>query len=465
MSDSLYQLGRQLRDGSLSARDLADQCLERLQKSEPSLNAYTLPAPDLCRTIANAADSVFRCGTDPGPLAGIPVSVKDLYSVTGLKTCAGSPNAIPAEMDLQGPLIDQLRQQFGAITGKTHTVEFAFGGLGVNSHRGTPVNPWDAKTHRVPGGSSSGAGVSLIQGSAMVALGTDTAGSVRIPASMTGTVGLKTSAGRWPLKGIFPLSPTLDTAGVLARSVEDVAFAFAALDPLITDSPWEFVDRLRNSFQGNPTLALGEPLLWDHCSNDISSLNSRVLSSLSHKGLKLVDAALPETVDARKLLHQGNVISAELAEFLAAEMPTWLETLDPLVGARIRDGGAISAGEWLGRQRRLKRISASAAERFRNFDLMVCPTVPVTPPPVAEVAEIESYRPVNMACLSNTCIANSLSLCALTLPVGLDEAGMPVGMQLLAPLFQEERLLATALWIEDHIGKPGELLGNAPGAE
>ena len=144
---------------------------------------------------------------------------------------AGSSRLMPDALQREGPLVENLRQQRAVFTGKTHTVEFAFSGLGLNSHWGTPRNPWDTAVHRVPGGSSSGAGVSLIEGSAILAFGSDTAGSVRIPASLTGTVGLKTTHGRWPLAGIVPLSPTLDTAGLLARTADDMLFAFAAIDP------------------------------------------------------------------------------------------------------------------------------------------------------------------------------------------------------------------------------------------
>ncbi|MFT5114840.1 MAG: aspartyl-tRNA(Asn)/glutamyl-tRNA(Gln) amidotransferase subunit A [Parasphingorhabdus sp.] len=460
MLPDLYQLTRDIRNGILSPIDLVDSALQNQSVLEPQQNAFKLITDGLARKSAEAATASFACGSDPGPLAGLPISVKDLYAVTGYPTYAGSQKEVPEIYNQQGPIVDLIRSQLGVITGKTHTVEFAFGGLGVNSHWGTPWNPWDASTHRVSGGSSAGAGVSLIQGSALIALGSDTAGSVRIPASVTGTVGLKTSFGRWSLNGIFPLSQTLDTAGILTRSVADAAFAFAILDPFTHENPWDFVDSLRNA--NAPRLGTGETALWETSKASISACVLGALKELEQKGARLIEAPLPEAVDAQNLLRKGNVVASEIAERLHSDMPEWLTLLDALVGSRIRDGDDISASEYIGRIRTLKRITDTSSRRFNNCDVMVCPTVPVTPPALDTVLDIESYRPANMSSLHHTCAANSLSLCAITIPAGLDDEGMPVGLQLMAPFNQERNLLATALWIEDCLGNSSQRLGKAP---
>ncbi|NIR35760.1 MAG: amidase, partial [Actinobacteria bacterium] len=160
---------------------------------------------------------------DPPPLTGIPISVKDLYGVDGLPTFAGTTRALPERWSRDAWLVRRLRDAGAIIVGKTHMVEMAFGGVGLNPSWETPRNPWDAGTHRIPGGSSSGAGVSLWEGSALIALGSDTGGSIRIPAALTGTVGQRTTKGRWPTTGVVPLSPTFDTVGALTRTVEDSA--------------------------------------------------------------------------------------------------------------------------------------------------------------------------------------------------------------------------------------------------
>ncbi|RMF71559.1 MAG: amidase, partial [Acidobacteria bacterium] len=220
----LWQVRRGLLDRRLTARAVTERALEA-QRRHAGLRAFVGEDPPRALREAAAADALLARGEDPGPAAGVPWSAKDLYGVPGYRTHAGCPRPLPERFEQPGPLVERLLAHGAPCVGKTHTVQFAFGGLGTNPHWPTPVNPWDAEVERVPGGSSSGAGVSVVTGAARIALGTDTAGSVRIPAAWTGCVGLKTTAGRWPTAGIVPLSPTLDTAGVLARDVADVAFA------------------------------------------------------------------------------------------------------------------------------------------------------------------------------------------------------------------------------------------------
>ena len=230
---SVAELAGGMRDGTLSALDLAEAAIENHDARDADLAAYKTWDSGRFREEARIADAALAVGIDLGPLQGIPISVKDLYGVRDYPTFAGSPRELPMVWRQEGPVVRALRGQLATFSGKTHTVQFAFGALGTNPHWGTPRNPWDAVDHRAPGGSSAGAGVSLWEGSAALALGTDTAGSVRMPASMTGTVGIKTTQDRWSIDGIAPLSPTLDTAGVLARSVADAALAFSVIDPVV----------------------------------------------------------------------------------------------------------------------------------------------------------------------------------------------------------------------------------------
>jgi len=188
------------------------------------LHAYSPWPPEQARLVAHAADAAFAAGVIIGSLQGVPVSIKDLFAASGYPCFAGSSRRLPADpWERDGPLVAALCRQLGVIMGKAHMVEFAFGGTGHNSHWGAPYNPWDAAAHRSVGGSSSGAGVSLLEGSALLACGNDTAGSVRIPASMTGTVGLEVTLGRWSTEGVVPLSSTFDTPRLLARSVSDAS--------------------------------------------------------------------------------------------------------------------------------------------------------------------------------------------------------------------------------------------------
>lgn len=457
----LSTLAADLREQRLSAAELCTAASARHAARGALLGAYQHWSAEAARQEAQAADLVFAAAGPLGPLQGLPVSVKDHFGLKGYATYAGTGQRLPAQWEQEGPLIKRLRNQLGVVTGKTIAVELAFGGLGVNNTWGTPRNPWDATVQRVPGGSSSGAGVSLWEGSALLALGTDTGGSVRIPASMTGTVGLKTSGGRWPLAGVVPLSPTLDTVGVLTRTVADAVYAFAAFDPAWGE-PGKLADYLRGLDLDAVRLGVADALLWDGCDPGIVETVQQALREAAARGAKLKDTPLPEAVDALALIRSGSVVAAECDAFLEAELPAWRAHLDPIITARIGDGGAIPAREYLIRQHRIRKLTLTAPTRFAEVDVIVCPTVPITPPPLADMGVIDTYRRLNLLSLRNTCVANFLGLCALSLPVGLDAAGMPVGMQLMAQAGQEERLLAVALALEGMLGTARERLGVPP---
>jgi len=458
---SISEIALQMRRGEISPSDLLEIAIERHQVLGETLNAYKTWSPDAARAQAELATRAFSQRLDLGPLQGLPVSAKDLYGVREMPTFAGTPKELPEKWQRQGPIIDAVGDQLGIITGKTHTVEFAFGGLGVNNHWSTPRNPWDPDRHRLPGGSSSGAGISLCEGSALLALGTDTAGSVRIPASMTGNVGLKTSSGRWSLDGIVPLSPTLDTAGLLARSVADMIYGFSAFDPE-WDDVVSCLDHISERESQPLRIGRNDTVFWDDCEPGIVESVESVLGDLSANGAEIRNFSFPEAQGAVDLLQKGNVVSAEIDEFIAAELSQWRDTLDPMIKVRISDGGSISAREFLDRKRRLRQLANDTSQHFENIDVIVSPTLPITPPVLEDVGDLNVYRGKNMAALRNTCVANSLNLCAITLPVGLDQAGMPVGLQLMAGHNQEELLLAAAHTVEKLIGTPRECIGVPP---
>lgn len=447
---SLRQLGALLREGRLSARELTDAALSNM-----ALGAYREVDADLARRQAAAADAAFVVGTDLGPLQGVPVSIKDLYGVPGYATFAGSTRRLPARFEQPGPVVRTVLDQLGVVTGKTHTVEFAFGGVGTNPHYPTPINPWDAATHRAPGGSSAGAGVSLCEGSALLALGTDTAGSVRIPASWTGNTAIKLAWGRWSLDGIVPLSPTLDTAGMLARTIDDLVLAFRTLDPTSEPIP-------RTPEPSSLRLGRCDQLLFDDCSPGVVEAVDQALAELSGAGAQLRSIELPELEPTWQLFRQGGPVSVELYHFLLTQLPEWLDTLDPNVRGRVGDASALPAHEYLERLRALRRRAAAVASRLRGLDALVCPTVANTPPRLQDIDTAERYGPQNLLSLRNTAMVSYLGLCAVTLPVGLDAAQMPVGLQLIGRAGTEPRLLALARRCERLLGNSGARLGLPP---
>lgn len=443
LTQSLRGIARHLADGTLRAQDVTEAALAR---HDPGLNAYVSYAPTLARKQAAAADAAFAAGVRLGGLQGVPVSFKDLYGVAGLPTFAGTPRALPEVWTQDAAMVQALRRQLGVIVGKTHTVEFAYGSLGTSRHHPVPWNPADRVTHRAPGGSSSGAGVSVVEGTALVAFGTDTGGSVRIPASLTGTVGLKTTLGRWSTRGIVPLSPSFDTPGILTRSADDAAFAFEQLD----------AERVPDLDAGTPLrIGVAERFFWQDCDPGIAQRITEALGLIESAGATLTDRPLPGCDEVYRIYHQGGIVAAELYAFLQARLPDWLDTLDPRVRRRLNDGRALAAWEYLHHKARYAELGAQAAQMLAGYDAIICPTVPITAPPVSLLDDPDTYARLNLAMLRNTCVVSFLGLCAVTIPAGLDGAGMPVGLQLIGAPRTEARLLAVACHLESLLARAG----------
>ncbi len=454
-NSSLVQISDALLASKLSSMELTEYAISQKQ-SDTYSNAYKSWMPEVGRSAARVADERYQAGDAAMPLRGIPVSVKDIYGLPGFPIFAGSHRELPDRWRRAGPIVECLQAQSSVFLGKTHTVEFAYGGLGVNNHWGTPANPWSRTEHRVPGGSSSGAGISICQGSAFVALGTDTAGSVRIPASYTGVVGLKTSANLWSTDGIVPLSPLLDTAGILVRTVEDAAYAFHALS-----HPGDTIDlhrqRLSDSQSLKPTqFRIGLPdsgILWE-CEDNIADICMEAVHALEKDGCSIISMAFPDAEAAVDMRNRGGTASVELIEFLQSELPEWLDNLDPIISERVKIGGNISAVEFLGRVRQIWQSRRSVLERFSECDVIASPTVPISPPTLEEVKSDEDYMRRNLLALRNTCVASFLDLCAITVPVGLDRNAMPVGLQFVAPAGQENLLLAIGQRLQSILPAP-----------
>jgi len=461
LSGALIEVARDLREKRVTARELIEAAIARHERFGERLHAYSLWAPEQARAVPAAADAAFSAGVTVGPLQGLPISIKDLFAASGYPCFAGSSRRLPSDpWEQDGPLVATLRRQLGVITGKTHMVEFAFGGTGHNSHWGAPYNPWDPAAHRAPGGSSSGAGVSLLEGSALLAFGSDTAGSVRIPACMTGTVGLKVTLGRWPADGVVPLSPTFDTPGLLARSVCDVAYGFAALDPAGID-PVGFIARAGNRDLAGVRIGVGDPFLWRDCDPGIAETAHEAVNALARAGAVTREFTLPEAEAAYTLFLQGSLSTIELRSFLDRELPDWLAQLDPVIAPALRDAESLSARDYLARIARLRALARSAAPRLAA-DVIASPTLCLTPPLMSDIADADNHLRVNRRIVRNTVSVNYLGLCAITMPVGRDRTGMPVGLQLTAPALAEEQLLAVALAAERVLGTAADRLGTPP---
>jgi aspartyl-tRNA(Asn)/glutamyl-tRNA(Gln) amidotransferase subunit A len=457
----IRRLAAALRDGQAKAEELIEAAIARHARYGETLHAYKHWDPERARAEARAVDALLAAGHDAGPLMGLPISIKDIYGVAGMPTFAGTPRELPAKWRQEGPVVRALRRQLAVVTGKTHTVELAFGGVGTNPHWGAVRNPWDAAAHRVCGGSSAGAGVSLAEGSAVLAMGSDTGGSVRIPASVTGTVGLKLTIGRWSARGIVPLSSTFDTPGPLTRTVEDSIVAFAVIDPAHDDAEALFA-RLDDLTPADLRLAICDEHFWDDCAPGIAEGVKAAVDELTAKGARLRRLSLPEAGDARERFLRAGLFGVEGLSFLEAEYPDRKETLDPNVWVRLEYAQTVSGVQYFSEMRKVRELATAADRRLRDVDVLVTPTVPITPPTVDEVASAEGYASANGLMTHNSQPINLLGLCAITLPVALDEAGLPVGMQLVARAGEEERLLAVALACEKTLGNARERLGRPP---
>lgn len=458
--ESLRSLIPKLREGTVTAKQLLSEASDRASRLEPELNAYKTWLSVESEKAAEAADAAFRAGAAVGALQGIPISIKDIYGFRSAPIFAGTKRELPTSWNQEGPLVSETRRQLAVITGKTQTVEFAFGALGVNSHWGTPRNPWDGAHHRVPGGSSSGAAVSLCEGSALIALGSDTAGSVRIPASLTATVGFKPTQRRWPTTGIVPLSPLLDSPGILARTVADVHMAAAAIDGRVATGYAPLDANVQH--RGGLRLGVPEEFFWEDCAPSIAAEVASCLKELERAGHVLVPVRVPEALDAFKIISEGGTSGAELLAFVRSDLPDWLGNLDPLIEQRLAASAHMSGVEFADRMMRMRRLATRVGRSLANVDGVVSPTVPIPPPKLSEVANWDSYRTHNFQMIRYTCVANILDLPALSVPVALDSAGLPVGLQVMARAGADQELLQIGGTIERVLGTAQDRLGAPP---
>ena len=474
---SIAATAGQVRSGSTSARALVEDAIRSHETSD--LDAYIVFDADGALRQADAVDGAVSRGEDPGPLAGITVSVKDLYGVEGLPIRAGTKRELPARWQREGFLVRTLRRLGAVIVGKTHTVELAFGGVGLNPNTGTPVNPWDPERHRAPGGSSSGAGVSLWERSAMIALGSDTGGSVRIPASATGVVGHRHTTGRWPTDGVVPLSTTLDSVGLLTHTAADSRHVFSLVDRFAPggasgrgrQAPGHHDDNHGNApAPPHPDhirgLRIGLPRsgLWRETEPEIAATVRQALDELADAGAHLFEVDAPELQEAGERYLAGELVQPERSESLERHLPGWTEILDPIIGKRLEAAHGVTAIEYVAILRLRRRLSASIHARMDagEVDLLATPTLPITPPTLASLSELDVYRAVNRSMLSGTGPASMLDLCAVTLPAGLDRHGMPTGLQLIGRSGSDHALLARAAAAETVLGTNLERIGVPP---
>ncbi|MCA3189352.1 MULTISPECIES: amidase [unclassified Cupriavidus] len=438
--ESIASLHASLRAGQISRTDLIAQAAA--SAASPAGKAVFLHTTfDAARQVAQAADAAERAGKPLHPLAGLPVSVKDLYDVAGEVTRAASTarqDAAPATAD--AAVVARLRAAGAALVGRTNMTEFAFSGVGINPHFGTPVNPCDNTTPRIPGGSSSGAAVSVVLGTAVAALGSDTGGSIRIPAALCGITGYKPTARRVPLTGAFPLSYTLDTACAMARTLSDCI----AVDSVIADAPVIPVIAAPTALR----LAIPRQLVLDDMDEVVARAFDRAIGRLSAAGVRVEHVDMPELAELAGLNAAGGFSAPEAFSHHRDLLATQRDRYDPRVLSRIERGAAMSAADYIALHRARLDWIARMETRLAPFDAVVCPTVPMVAPPIAPlVADDALFFRTNGLLLRNTSAFNFLDGCSVSLPCHAPDE-LPVGLMLSHGPMRDAHLLGTALALE-----------------
>lgn len=447
---TLGQLRVALDAGELSAEELTRACLERMDKFDDSLNAYRLRCPERAIEQARTADQRLRAGDNASPLCGLPYAAKDLFDVKGLPTSAGCHLLEITAADKSATVIDKLDAAGMVMLGKTNTVQFAYGGAGINHDHGTPHNPWH-EHHHVPGGSSSGSGVAVASGMAPVALGTDTGGSVRIPAALCGIAGLKTTVGQVSRAGVYPLSWTLDSVGPLARSVQDLAWMYEGLqgpdnaDPTTAGRAIHNVcDSLSQGVKGL-RLTFPERGFWDGVDTEVEQRVRETEAVFESLGAQFKTFKFEEAGQARDLNSRGLIAAAEAWTCNRHLLEANFDELDPIVAFRMIKGRDIPAEEYLRICVEMLRLRAAAATALEGVDAMLVPTTAIAPRSVERLdASPEAYAEANLAYLRNTAIGNVLNLCGVSVPCGFTSEGLPIGLMIYAKPYREDIALRVA---------------------
>jgi aspartyl-tRNA(Asn)/glutamyl-tRNA(Gln) amidotransferase subunit A len=447
---SLREASELVRTRALSPLELTENCLRRIERLNPRLNAFITVTAEGALAEARAAAADIQAGHWRGPLHGIPLALKDLVDTAGVRTTAGSllyRDRVPQQ---DAEVVRRLRAAGAVIIGKTNLHEFAFGGSGMISAFGVTRNPWD--TERITGGSSSGSAAAVASGMCFGAIGTDTAGSVRLPAAYCGIVGLKPTYGLVSQRGVVPLSWSYDHVGPMARSVADTAIilqAIAGFDPediysRDMDVP-DFAAALNHEARSLRVGVAREPFFRE-LDSEVENQVNVALAVIQKLTGGLHDVAIPVDPDR-------TVSSAETYAYHVENATARPEAYEPETVRRILSGKDTRTTDYILKWQQLQRVRRSASDLFAEVDVVVTPTAPVPPPTIAELeAQIENLRQRELVMLRNTRPFNVLGLPAISLPGGRTPAGLPVGLQIAAAPGREDRVLELAWAYEQTVG-------------
>lgn len=434
--------------GSITAAEALHNAIEA-GDSPACRHAFIRRFDATAQTTAQLVDRAREAGLTLPALAGMPISVKDLFDVAGQPTTAGSralANAAPAARD--STAVARLRAAGAVLVGHTNMSEFAFSGVGINPHHGTPLNPRVAAEPSIPGGSTSGGAVSVATGAAWAALGSDTGGSIRIPAALQGLVGFKNTQRLTPLDGSIPLSPTLDTSCAITRTVADAVLMHGILAARLPQP-------LRRPLRA---LRLGVPSTWmlDGLDAAVASSFEAALRALAAAGAQIETVDMPALAGLTQLQAGGGFPAAESWAWHRHRLATLEAEYDPRVAMRIKRGAQISAADYLDLQHARQDLIARFEEAAQDFDALLSPTVPITAPALTPLlADDALFFATNALLLRNPSAVNLLDGCALSLPCQ-PRGGLPVGLMVWAPAMHDDAVLGVSLAIEAVLAGAGD---------
>lgn len=439
--NTLGTLLARLQSAEITSRELVEDAIQRIsdRKGEGARAFVSINAQGALNS-ADAIDVTRAEGRNPPPLAGLPISLKDLFDVKDEVTCAGSLllNEAPAAVE-DAIIVSRLRAAGCILIGRTNMTEFAYSGLGINPHYGTPLNPFDRGNGRIPGGSSSGAAVSVADGMAAAAVGTDTGGSCRIPAAFCGITGFKPTARRIPLVGAFPLSSSFDSIGPLANSVD----CCARLDAVMAGEEYQALVPAKLS---ELRIAVLSNIVLDGMDTTVAKAYERALSLLSAQGVKINPIKFPFLDELPTLNARGGIVAAEAFEVHREWLENREDAYDPRVSVRIKKALEQGPDEFKHLLETRQVMIKTANDLSKDYDAVIFPTVPVVAPLLADMADDAEYGRLNLLALRNPTIANFLDSCAISLPIS-QSGEAPVGLMVMADTMQDLRLfeIATAM--------------------
>ena len=439
----LRTLADDLDAGRTTSRALVEAALARIvDPAGEGARVMLKVDEDAVLAAADESDRMRKAQIVPSPIAGLPVSVKDLFDVAGEVTTAGSvvlKDAPPARHD--ATVVARLRRAGAVIIGRTNMTEFAYSGLGLNPHYGTPKNPWDRDTGRIPGGSSAGAAVSVTDGMAAAAIGTDTGGSVRIPAALCGLAGFKPTQRRVPLDGVYPLLKSLDSVGPLAPTVA----CCAIMDAILADEPPVVPASLAIRAL---RFAVPQSLVLEGIDDDVAAAFSDALARLAAAGARIVDIPFRELLEIPEI-NKGGALYVEAYAVHRRLLETSRDMYDPRVGDRIARVAGVEAADYIDMIAAREDLIARANALTATFDAVLMPTTATIAPPIATLeANDRAYLETNLMMLRNTFCANFLDRPALTIPMHGPDDAPPCGLMLMGEPAGDARLIRAGLAVE-----------------